>query len=578
MRKRLPKKETRLTALALVLIAATCLDAEQAKSISVYVAEPVSSKMILPDTFPIPGKISDQLSVTATPGEYEPASLVLRPSRDIKGLRIEPSDLKTSNAVIPAKNVDVKIVKCWYQATSAWTGIHTRPKERRNVLVPELMLNDDTLVKVDRKEKKNYVKLSLPNGPEYIWINDPNEPGGDKMKILAVEEYPIRDSHSLMPLNIPADTNKQIWITVRVPDDAQSGTYTGSIRILSDTRTLASVTLNLRVLPFKLAEPKTHYDLAQPFASSIYYRAKLHRDYPKGTISSEYKSEQQLRAELANMFVHGITNPTCYQGFNPELLGRHLQIRNEIGMAGMPLYYLGVSANSNPATIKNLKDFVKAYSINEVYFYGVDEAKGERLKAQRKAWQATKEAGGKVFVAGGISRNFEAMGDIQDLHICAGAPKKAEAEKWHSVGHKVFSYANPQGGPEDPQLWRRNFGLALWMQDYDGACTYCYQHSFGNIWNDSDHYHYRDHILAYPTTDGVIDTIALEGYREAIDDIRYATTLMLEIQKARNSARPEKIKLADSAEKWLADLKSTTADLNETRSKIIDYILKLIDA
>jgi hypothetical protein len=574
----LPRALTSLMFLAAVVTRAAPAPSEPslAPELDVYVIKPITGFKILPDTFPFPGSKSDRISLAATPGEYEPAGLVLRPNTDLTDLRIQTHHLKSRNGrTIPAECIDIKVVKCWYQATTAWTGIHTRPKEAGKVRVPELLLNDDRLVRVDRDEQKNYLNVPCADGRKYVWISDPEEPDGDKMKILSVEDYPIADSPNLLPVDIPAQTNKQLWITVAVPQSAHPGIYESPVEFACKETVLASVTLAVKVLPFRLAAPKTHYDISKDFESSIYYRGKLHKDRAAGSISSEHKSRSQLRAELYDMFVHGITNPTCYQPFDPGLLAEYLTFRNEIGMRGKPLYYLGVSANSDPAAIKKLLSFATPYGVPDVYFYGIDEASGDRLKAQRNAWQATRRAGGKVFVAGGRNRNFDAMGDIQDLHICAGPPSREEAAKWHSVGHKVFCYANPQGGPENPETWRRNYGLSLWLADYDGACTYCYQHSFGSIWNDFDHYHYRDHILAYPTLDGVIDTIALEGYREAIDDIRYAVTLRLRIAKAKTSSRAEVRDSASEAEKWLSQLDPAPQDLDHIRSEMIDRILGL---
>ena len=37
---------------------------------------------------------------------------------------------------------------------------------------------------------------------------------------------------------------------------------------------------------------------------------------------------------------------------------------------------------------------------------------------------------------------------------------------------------------------------------------------------------YRDHVFAYPTTNGVIDTIQWEGFREGVDDTRYVASLI----------------------------------------------------
>ena len=306
----------------------------------------------------------------------------------------------------------------------------------------------------------------------------------------------------------------------------------------------------------------------------------LHPDWPKGSIFSGYKSKEQLRAELKNMFTHGVTNPTSYQSFGKEgkELGEYLKIRNEIGMGSQPLYYLGAGASSKPDTIKKVIEFTKSYGISEVYFYGIDEAKEDRLKSQRAAWEVIHKAGGKVFVSGYKDKNFEAMGDIQDLLVCACYPSKEEAAKWHSVGHKIWCYCNPQCGVENPEIYRRNFGLLLWQNDYDGACTFAYQFSCGNVWNDFDDSHYRDHNFTYPTVDGVIDTIAWEGYREGVDDVRYLTTLINSIKEAKKSRNERIREISISAEKYLKELKETSLterNLDTIRLEMINYILKL---
>jgi len=86
-------------------------------------------------------------------------------------------------------------------------------------------------------------------------------------------------------------------------------------------------------------------------------------------------------------------------------------------------------------------------------------------------------------------------------------------------------YANPQVGVEDPLLYRHNYCLSLYFLGYDGCMDYAYQHSFGkHIWKDFDHHKYRDHVFAYPTSNGVVDTIQWEGFREAVDNVRYVHT------------------------------------------------------
>ena len=147
------------------------------------------------------------------------------------------------------------------------------------------------------------------------------------------------------------------------------------------------------------------------------------------------------------------------------------------------------------------------------------------MLAQRNAWQAAHDAGAKVFVAG-YEGTVDLVGDMLDLIILAGEFKPKEVEKWHKRGKKVFIYANPQVGVEDPEIYRRNYGIPLLCKGYDGVMNYAYQHVAGeNLWNDFDDKGGRDHVFAYPASDGVIDTIQWEGFREAVDDVRYLTTL-----------------------------------------------------
>lgn len=543
----------------------------KSKVMLVYVVpSPISSVKILPFDTIIPGEISYEIKMVATPGEYEPASFVIHSLSDIEFLKVEVTDLKGEKGIIPSTRVDIKVVKCWYQAGTAWFDISQ--DKNKKVLVPELLLNDDSLVKVDYEKKENYLKLNFPEGEKYIWISNLKDSSGEEN--LSVKDFPVKDSAHLLPVNIPAGTNKQFWVTVAMPENSEEGVYTGNINLVAGGEILSSLTLKLKVLPFRLASPK-RYDLKKDFESSIYYRGELHRDYPQGSISSENKSKEQLKSELKNMFIHGVTNPTVYQGLDEELQGEYLRLREAVGMGGQPLYVVVAEAIWPPVLIEKQIEIAKSYGISEVYFYGADEAKGERLTLQRPAWEATRRLGGKVFVAGYKGSNFPAMGDIQDLLVCAGGPSKEEVEKWHSVGHKIWCYANPQGGVENPEVYRRSFGFSLYKYNYDGAATYAYQHSFGNIWNDFDHPDCRDLNFTYPTVDGVIDTIAWEGYREGVDDIRYATTLRLKIEEAKKSGDKKLKEVAFVAEKYLETCDVEIGNLDTIRLGIINYILKL---
>ena len=95
----------------------------------------------------------------ASRGEYEPASFVIRANEDISSLQVEATDLTGASGSIPSSNVDIRVVKCWYQA-----GVDVDEMSPK-LLTPELLLKDDSLVKVEGEE--NYLKIS----GEYLWIS-----------------------------------------------------------------------------------------------------------------------------------------------------------------------------------------------------------------------------------------------------------------------------------------------------------------------------------------------------------------------------------------------------------------------
>ena len=549
-------------------------DAERdGKSAVVYVARPISSTMILPDERLVPGTPSTVIPVVAAPGEYEPASFVVSALSPLDSLTVAVGDLRGEGGIIPGDRVDVRVVKCWYQAGTAWVG-NGQDKSKR-ILVPELLLHDDALVTVAAEKQEDHLKLSFPEGEKYVWISDPTEVarGGS----LPVETFPVKDSPVLLPVSLQAGKTMQFWLTVHVPGTATAGTYEGNIALKTAEATVAELTLKLDVLPFELLPPY--------YTSSMDYHGKPGPG--NGTIGSWGKSWAQFRSELENMVAHGLRNCQHYN-ITEDILGEVLRIRQEVGMDNRTLYLKNTIPIGNPTDrealqtikerVRDVLELTRAYGTETVYFYGMDERRGEELVSQRPAWTAVREAGGKIFVAG-YEENIDLMGDIQDMHVRAGRPNREEVAKWHALGHKIFCYANPQTGVENPVVYRRNFGLVLWKYDYDGAATNAYQHTFGATWNDFDHRTYRAHTIAYPTVDGVVDTIAWEGYREGVDDVRYVTTLQSAIEAARKSDDPTRQRKADAAEEYLRELKSGTAietgDLDQIRQEIVGHILGL---
>ncbi len=566
----------------------------------VHVVKPISGQKILPYTGPISGEQSTTLEMTASRGEYEPASFVLRPlNGDIENLSIEATPLTHGANIIPADEVDIRTVKTWYQGFWGWNEMGRWKDDWRQQLMPELLLHDDALVRVDYAKQKNHVKVKKGPDEEYIHVNPLRytqsgfDPPWRKAKTTIVRDFPVKDESTFQPFLLKKGENKQLWITVHVPENVQPGLYEGRLRFKSKDRALGQITLKLRVLPFELAKSRLEY--------SVYYRAQLNPQ-KAGSASSEYKTREQMKNELISMWNHGLRNPTVYQQQGP-FLEEVLRLRQEVGMTNQALYYLGITTKESIDALRRdvpkILDLARKYGATDVYIYGIDEASGDRLTSQRAKWKALHQMGAKVFVAGSQG-SFEAVGDLLDLSVFSNLiddsrlkkPLSSEAAKWHSEGKRIFSYSNPFTAIENPRVYRINKGLALWAADYDGTMPYAYQDCQAECWNDlAGPTGTRDLNLAYPTVDGVIDTLAMEGFREGVDDTRYLTTLEEHVQRVMEaSGDTQEQEAASRATEFLKNLKNTIfklqhesskynvgmkIDLDDTRSQIIDHILAL---
>ncbi|NCD09650.1 MAG: DUF4091 domain-containing protein [Negativicutes bacterium] len=527
----------------------------------------ISDSMVLTSTIIPPGRPVTSFAVTACRGEYEPLSFVLRPRTSLSGVQISVGDLEGENGSIPSDAVDIRVVKCWFQAG---TKIY---QTNKRILVSELLLKDDKLIRVDQKNGHNYMRQVSATGEEsYVLIS------GDES--IDISNLKPLDAPSLRPTDIDAGENKQFFLTVRVPESASSGIYKGKLRLTADNAFVRELPISLNVLPFDLEKPALRYGL--------YYRGKLppytplHPEFKrlkdnKAVVNDRWKLEFQYRLEMENMKAHGVDYPTMYQN-ELRLLSSELLLRQKAGLPMDALYSLGVQTGNATAhkslmilrnKVQSWKAQAAPFGVNNFYVYGKDEAKGEELLSQRHAWMAVKDSGGRIFAA--VPKGAaDLIGDLICTAIVPGPLDERESAAYHNYEKKIFSYSNPQVGEETPETYRRNYGVSLWKTGYDGAMNYAYQHAANHVWNDFDHQKYRDHVFAYPTIDGVIDTLQFEGFREGIDDARYLAALQRTIEDVCEEKQDKAVK----AQKWLDSI-DAQQNLNSIRRQIIEWIMIL---
>ena len=534
------------------------------------------AERVLPDTVLLPGRLSDAMTIRACPGEYEPASFVVQAFAALESMRVEAGDLTGPEGTIGAAAVDVKVVKCWYQE---------EPGAGR-VLLPELLLNDEDLVRNDHAGKISLVKFNLPSGLKHLSADDPEWPKPVDRKTQS-PVWVANDSDALLPVEILGGENKQFWVTVQVPDSARPGDYAGKLRLSAAGEALGEVGLRLTVLPVKLAAP--------------YYEASVFVHGGENTIEKRY------RAELKDQVAHGITAPmhlfddVAKAGDHLSQLERTLEIRKQLGVpAGIlignyhvvygglaggkshkGLTRIEITDGQRTAFIEKLRKYLaimRSYGIKDVYFHLADERDAKELEAWLPVFKVVHEAGGKVITCMQIGNSFEMVGGITDVFFCENGISRREADKWHSKGSKIWPIWNPQGGLENADLNRRNHGLLVWKSRCDGVTEYLY--SMEQAWLEAASPAASAagdgvHSMVYRTTDGVIDTIQWEGYREGVDDVRYVTTLQQAIEKAKSSADKARVAIATEAERYLDRVDVHYGNLDEIRTRMVEFILAL---
>lgn len=540
-----------------------------AADLQVEVVQAVADRYILPERQPPSTAAPELLEFTAAPGEYEPASFVLYARAASGPLRLSTAPLvSVAGTPMTDAKLDVRVVKRWYQSSFG-----PRADKQLRYLTPELLLYDDELVKVSGND--NLVRLT---SGEYVTTSDPAM--NRRRLVTSVEKLPIRDARELQPVTIAAGGNRQFWVTLHTPADAPPGLYRSRIDILSGAELVATLPVEVELVPIKLGAPALEV--------SIYYRGYLDKNRPEGSISSEAKSSAQYLADLRNMAAHGVQSPTIYQRYNTGRLREVLELWQQAGLPTRNLYYLGVTVVGNndgvvPGSLTpQVKDSIRLadeFGFGQVYFYARDEAYGDGLTYQYPFWDAVRKAGGKVLAAGWQTSetrpgNFDVTGGKEDVFVCLGTVRAEEADRWHGQQRKIYSYQNPTGGNEIPETFRRNYGLLLWQKGFDGAMPYAYQDGEGRSWHDFDSYYNRDITFTYPTLDEPVDTVQWEGFREGVDDLRYLQVLLEQLAARRDAA-------ALAARRWLADLKAMPTgrlDLDAARAAMVGYILALQNA
>ncbi|MCK5845400.1 MAG: hypothetical protein KAG97_11875, partial [Victivallales bacterium] len=446
-----------------------------------YAVNPISPIKRLPDTIPPDGELSGKVCLMAAKGEFEPASFVIFSFKNIDNVKLEVSNLKTRNGnVIPADAIDIKVVKCWYQAGTAWGSYFGDSTER--ILIPELLLKDENLIKVDCDTQDNYLKINYPKGAKYVWISYTEKTDAGYFNF---DTEPVADAKTLMPIRLVEGESKQIWLTAHVPKNAKPGLYNGEIAFKSKGAALGRMNIDLRVLPFSLPEPRTYYDINKKFYPSIYNHCSLreHLQHNGGDIDM---ASRKLLAEYQNMRDHGCMYPLMnLRRLNRTQKIRQLKVMKESGLKTKPIFggfspwdYTTVFRKKSEQTAAKWKAFTDRVDASialfdeilghhDIFPVGFDEPGKKTLIGERKSWKYVHEKGARIMSTSKNS-HLKVTGYNEDFSNYGGFVRElSEARSWHAVGGRIATYASPHTGPENPDFIRRTHGMILYKMDLD---------------------------------------------------------------------------------------------------------------
>lgn len=537
-----------------------------------HVVPPLSPAMRLDDVYPVDGRPGGSVNIIAAQDEYEPASFVIYSFVDLDRVELTVSDLKAGNgATFPAANLDLKVVKVWYQNGNGWFSYFS---DVGLSLVPELLLNDEKLIRVDAETKGNFARVRHQDGERDVWISAPREID------VPFNHYDpgFADAKKLQPVSLQAGRFKQFFLTAHVTAQTPPGIYRGGIKVTAAGHPAVTIPVTLRVLPFQLPLPKTYLEPDKDLMVSLMGSwPKLKPDHPA------------FMPTLKNLRRHNLlhTGPGIHAR-SPAEVADMVEPMKQAGFQTRPiisrhsLTWVGTH-DGTPYTFDQLMHYKRAaaawrgfylrhFGHTDVYVNIGDEPTATWVMKTRRLWRVIHEQGLKVHLAG-HDHLFTKAGYILDNHAAAGAPSDAEnARTRHAVGHGYVSfYANQHNGSENPDFSRRQHGMLSYLTGYSAVHNYAFYYG---PWNDLAMPLYKPMVLAYPISDGLVDTLAWEGFREAIDDVRYATELLRRARLVIDSGDLDKVYAGRQVLQWFALIDATTADLTALRMEMIDRILR----
>ena len=547
-----------------------------------YAVPAMSEDPRLPEAYPADGQAGAPVSIVLARDEYEPGSFLVwtRRGGTRKNVQLSLGEFRNEKGdVFPAEDLDLKVVKVWYQNKNAWFSYFGDTGRK---LVPELLLHDETLFRVDEKKGANYARVTTrDDGKTHEeWLNPPCEfeergvlPWTSALRFRSMREG-FDDAKALQPVLLEECRFKQFFLTAHAKKDAKPGLYRGVVKVGD----LGEIPVAIRVLDFALPAPKAYQDPSKDFLVSMY------SDISQPIFEEKNGHDAKLaRRQLVSVFkdmaahnvsvhmIRGNTDPVAFDCIDAM---REAGLRTDVlmGGAGPGQWDTWEQSQERPSII--VDELNRRYGHHNIYAGCGDEPPPSWFNGNRPLLALYQDAGIRFFLAASMPIYYLA-GYLFDWHnAAADASDPTFTKRWNALQNRNRSawYAVQHVGSENPAFNRRQNGLTAYLTGYTSLCNYTFAL---DSYNDEVP-QFRPMVYGYGCGSGVLDTLQWEGFREGVDDIRYAT-LMTDLARQAQKMQDTRPRYAGGqAMQFLATLDVRSFDQDWARAEMIRYISEML--
>ena len=542
--------------------------------VAFFAVPALSDLMRLDDTWPDDGTLGGTVRCVLAQDEFEACSFELFSFTDIDGVELKV-DLGLPN--------DLRVVKLWFQNGNGWVSYFDDIGLK---LVPELLLHDENLIKVvkDGDGPANYARVRKGGKDEYVWISSPKEMNPEKETWQYSDGF--ADADRLLPVALEKNSFKQFFLTIHPPKNQRPGVYKGSVTVSRKGKELAKIPLAVRVLPFALPFPKGYLQRDKAYMHSCMGAMPNLERLVGNFEGDEAKAKKCFRAWLQSLYDHsmfhavwiGENNAWCVPmlreiGFPLDVVwGSNMVAWFGLNFGGRMRYeHLRWAQDA----AKKCSAFYKKVLGDAKICCGHGDEQGTAfVTAHRELLREYEKYGISIGCAGHEALLYKG-GYAYGHYPMAGEPENAylKSRPWREIGaYPIGFYASQHTASENPQYTRRQHGILGWLNGL--TMSHNYEFAIGSF-NDRANVLYRPMVVSYCNSQGLMETIEYAGFREACDDIRYATYLLDLVEEAEKSKDVDTRILGKKARMYLAMLKGETMDLDAVRLEMIAKILEL---